>query len=150
MTHSGNFGNIFGNGVFDLWSQGLFVKKCLAEDEPGVDPLGVEPLGVDPLGVEVGVNLGVNLGNDMKESAEDADDFADGDDMELELFDRDVGLLQTLVIGDKRCLKSEIWNSLSNLVNALLKDSKFQKKQVFLFSFAPKWTKLCLIPALRI
>ena len=117
MTHSGNFGNIFGNGVFDLWSQGLFVKKCLAEDEPGVDPLGVEPLGVDPLGVEVGVNLGVNLGNDMKESAEDADDFADGDDMELELFDRDVGLLQTLVIGDKRCLKSEIWNSLSNLVN---------------------------------
>ena len=117
MTHSGNFGNIFGNGVFDLWSQGLFVKKCLVEDEPGVDPLGVEPLGVDPLGVEVGVNLGVNLGNDMKESAEDADDFADGDDMELELFDRDVGLLQTLVIGDKRCLKSEIWNSLSNLVN---------------------------------
>ena len=117
MTHSGNFGNIFGNGVFDLWSQGLFVKKCLAEDEPGVDPLGVEPLRVDPLGVEVGVNLGVNLGNDMKESAEDADDFADGDDMELELFDRDVGLLQTLVIGDNRCLKSEIWNSLSNLVN---------------------------------
>ena len=110
MTHSGNFGNIFGNGVFDLWSQGLFVKKCLVEDEPEVDPLGVEPLGV-------GVNLGVNLGNDMKESAEDADDFADGDDMELELFDRDVGLLQTLVIGDKRCLKSEIWNSLSNLVN---------------------------------
>ena len=110
MTHSGNFGNIFGNGVFDLWSQGLFVKKCLVEDEPGVDPLGVEPLGV-------GVNLGVNLGNDMKESAEDADDFADGDDMELELLDRDVGLLQTLVIGDKRCLKSEIWNLLSNLVD---------------------------------
>ena len=110
MTHSGNFGNIFGNGVFDLWSQGLFVKKCLVEDEPGVDPLGVEPLGV-------GVNLGVNLGNDMKESAEDADDFADGDDMELELLDRDVGLLQTLVIGDKRCLKSEIWNLFSNLVN---------------------------------
>lgn len=99
MTHSGNFGNIFGNGVFDLWSQGLFVEKCLVEDEPGVDPLGIEPLGVE-------VNLGVNLGNDMKESAEDADDFADGDDMELELFDLDVGLLQTLVIGDKRCLKS--------------------------------------------
>ena len=110
MTHSGNFGNIFGNGVFDLWSQGLFVEKCLVEDEPGVDPLGIEPLGVE-------VNLGVNLGNDMKESAEDADDFADGDDMELELFDLDVGLLQTLVIGDKRCLKSEIWNLFSNLVN---------------------------------
>ena len=110
MTHSGNFGNIFGNGVFDLWFQGLFVEKCLVEDEPGVDPLGIEPLGVE-------VNLGVNLGNDMKESAEDADDFADGDDMELELFDRDVGLLQTLVIGDKRCLKSEIWNLFSNLVD---------------------------------
>ena len=100
MTHSGNFGNIFGNGEFDLWSQGLFVKNGLVEDEPGVEPLGVDPLGV-------GVNLGVNLGNDMKESAEDADDFADGDDMELELFDRDVGLLQTLVIGDNLCLKSE-------------------------------------------
>ena len=110
MTHSGNFGNIFGNGEFDLWSQGLFVKNGLVEDEPGVDPLGVDPLGV-------GVNLGVNLGNDMKESAEDADDFADGDDMELELFDRDVGLLQTLVIGDNLCLKSEIRNSLSDPVN---------------------------------
>ena len=75
----------------------------MVEDEPGVDSLGVDPLGD-------GVNLGVNLGNDMKESAEDADDFADGDDMELELFDRDVGLLQTLVIGDKRCLISEIIN----------------------------------------
>ena len=54
--------------------------------------------------LDLGANLGVNLGNDMKESAEDADDFADGD-MEFELFERDVGLLQT-VIGDNRCLKS--------------------------------------------
>ena len=55
---------------------------------------------------DFGPNFGVNLGNDMKESAEDADDFADGD-MEFELFEREVGLLQT-VIGDNRCLKSEI------------------------------------------
>ena len=34
-----------------------------------------------------------------------------------------------------------LWNSLSNRMNALLKVSKFQK-QFFLFSFAPKWTKL--------
>jgi hypothetical protein len=83
----------------------LFVKKGLVEDEPGVESLGVDALGFEPLGV--GFNLGVNLGNDMKESAEDADDFADGDDMEFELFDRDVGLLQTLVIGDNLCLKSK-------------------------------------------
>ena len=41
----------------------------------------------------------------MKESEEEAEDFADGD-MELELFEREVGLLQT-VIGDNRCFKSE-------------------------------------------
>ena len=119
MTHSGNFGNIFGNGVFDLWSQGLFVKKCLVEGEPGVDPLGVEALGL-------GVNLGVNLGNDMKESAEDADDFADGDDMELELFDRDAGLLQTLVIGDNLCIKSEI-NDNNELINTSFNKKKDKK-----------------------
>ena len=67
---------------------GLFVKNGLKE-----------------FVVDLGVNLGVNLGNDMKESAEDADDFADGD-IEFELFERDVGLLQT-VIGDNRCLKSK-------------------------------------------
>ena len=59
----------------------------------------------DEPGVDFGVNLGVNLGNDMKESEEEAEDFADGD-MELELFEREVGLLQT-VIGDNRCFKSE-------------------------------------------
>ena len=96
MTHSGNFGKSFGNGeVGGTEVLGLFVKNGLKE-----------------FVVDLGVNLGVNLGNDKKESAEDADDFAEGDiefelcDIEFELFERDVGLLQT-VIGDNRCLKSK-------------------------------------------